>query len=79
VRRKIAGGQHSIEFVTEPTAARALPDMVLLGELPASPFPGLDGSNLTCLRPGATMGVVTTDESQAPVLAFWHRRAWGVL
>jgi Mg-chelatase subunit ChlD len=60
-------------FVTEPTAARALPDMVLLGELPGSPFPGLDGFNLTYLRPGATMGVVTTDEYQAPVLAFWHR------
>jgi Mg-chelatase subunit ChlD len=60
-------------FVTEPTAARALPDMVLLGELPSSPFPGLDGYNLTYLRPGATMGVVTTDEYQAPVLAFWHR------
>ena len=60
-------------FVTEPTAARALPDMVLLGELPASPFPTLDGYNLTYLRPGATMGVVTTDEYKAPVLAFWHR------
>ena len=60
-------------FVTEPTAARALPDMVLLGDLPASPFPSLDGYNLTYLRPGATMGVVTTDEYKAPVLAFWHR------
>ena len=60
-------------FVTEPTAARALPDMVLLGELPASSFPALDGYNLTYLRPGATMGVVTTDEYKAPVLAFWHR------
>src|SRR4029078_11763532 len=30
-------------FVTEPTATRALADMVLLGELPASSFPGLDG------------------------------------
>jgi uncharacterized membrane protein len=60
-------------FVTEPTPARAVPDMVLLGELPGSPFPGLDGYNLTYLRPGATMGVVTTDEYQAPVLAFWHR------
>ena len=60
-------------FVTEPTGARALPDMVLLGETPASPFPGLDGYNLTYLRPGATMGVVTTDEYNAPVLAFWHR------
>jgi Mg-chelatase subunit ChlD len=60
-------------FVTEPTGARALPDMVLLGDLPASAFPTVDGYNLTYLRPGATMGVVTTDEYQAPVLAFWHR------
>ena len=60
-------------FVTEPTAARTLPDMVLLGEPPASPFPSLDGYNLTYLRPGATMGAVTADEYQAPVLAFWHR------
>jgi len=60
-------------FVTEPTAARALPDLVLLGELPSSAFPSVDGYNLTYLRPGATMGVVTTDEYRAPVLAFWHR------
>jgi uncharacterized membrane protein len=60
-------------FISDPTAARALPDMLLLGELPASAFPGLDGYNLTYLRPGATMGVVTTDQYAAPVLAFWHR------
>jgi len=46
---------------------------VLLGDLPASAFPGVDGYNLTYLRPGATMGVVTTDQYSAPVLAFWHR------
>ncbi len=51
-------------FVTEPAAARTLPDMVLLGDLPASPFPSLDGYNLTYLRPGATLGVVTTDRVQ---------------
>ena len=60
-------------FVTEATPTRALPDLVLLGETPASAFPSLDGYNLTYLRPGATMGVVTTDEYKAPVLAFWHR------
>ncbi len=60
-------------FVSEGTSTRVLPDMVLLGELPAPPFPGLDGYNLTYLRPGATMGAVTTDEYRAPVLAFWHR------
>jgi len=60
-------------FISEPTAARTLPDLQLLGELPPSAFPRLDGFNLTYLRPGATMGVVTTDDYQAPVLAFWHR------
>jgi Mg-chelatase subunit ChlD len=60
-------------FVTEPTPSRALPDLVLLGDLPPSPFPDIDGYNLTYLRPGATMGVVTTDEYKAPILAFWHR------
>jgi Mg-chelatase subunit ChlD len=60
-------------FVTEPTATHTLPDMMLLGELPASAFPVVDGYNLTYLRPGATMGVVTKDEYKAPVLAFWHR------
>ena len=60
-------------FINEPTPVRTLSDMVLLGELPASPLPAVDGYNLTYLRPGATMGVVTTDEYKAPVLAFWHR------
>ena len=60
-------------FITDPTAARTLPDMVLLGESSTSPFPGIDGYNLTYLRPGATMGVVTTDDYKAPVLAFWYR------
>jgi Mg-chelatase subunit ChlD len=60
-------------FVEDPTPARALADMVLLGDAPASSFPTIDGYNLTYLRPGATMGVVTTDEHEAPVLAFWHR------
>lgn len=60
-------------FITDPAGGRALPDMVLLGDLPASAFPGVDGYNLTYLRPGATMGVVTTDQYSAPLLAFWHR------
>ncbi|HEX5070251.1 MAG TPA: VWA domain-containing protein [Vicinamibacterales bacterium] len=60
-------------FITEPTPARALPDMVLLGDLPPAPFSDIEGYNLTYLRPGATIGVVTTDEYKAPVLAFWHR------
>jgi len=47
--------------------------MVLLGELPSSSFPSVDGYNLTYLRQGATMGVVSVDDYKAPILAFWHR------
>jgi hypothetical protein len=60
-------------FVTEPTPVRTLADTILLGERPASAFPAVDGYNLTYLRPGATLGAVTSDEYTAPVLAFWHR------
>jgi hypothetical protein len=60
-------------FVTEPTPVRTLADTILLGERPASAFPPVDGYNLTYLRPGATLGAVTTDDYGAPVLAFWHR------
>jgi Mg-chelatase subunit ChlD/uncharacterized membrane protein len=60
-------------FVTEPTPARTLSDLVLLGELQGGAFPSVDGYNLTYLRPGATMGVVTEDEYSAPLFAFWHR------
>jgi hypothetical protein len=60
-------------FVTEPTSVVTLPDMVLLGERPSGTFPAVDGYNLTYLRPGATLGAVTTDEYDAPLLAFWHQ------
>jgi hypothetical protein len=60
-------------FITEPTPTHAVSDMVLLGDLPKSRFPNVDGYNLSYLRPGATVGVLTDDEYRAPVLAFWHQ------
>jgi Mg-chelatase subunit ChlD/uncharacterized membrane protein len=60
-------------FVDAPTPTRSVSDMVLLGDLPRSRFPTIDGYNLSYLRPGATVGVVTEDEYHAPVLAFWHQ------
>jgi Mg-chelatase subunit ChlD len=60
-------------FIYEPTPAHALADMVLLGDLPASKFPEVDGYNLSYLRPGATMAVMTDDEYHAPLLSFWHK------
>ena len=60
-------------FLKQPTPVRALPDLFGLGELRLEAFPTLAGYNLNYLRPGATVGAVTTDEYAAPVLAFWHQ------
>jgi Mg-chelatase subunit ChlD len=60
-------------FIDAPTPAHALADMVLLGDLPASKFPSIDGYNLSYLRPGATMAVMSDDDYHAPLLSFWHR------
>ena len=53
-------------FVTEPTGGSCAARHGAARRLPPSPFPSLDGYNLTYLRPGATMGVVTTDEYRRP-------------
>jgi Mg-chelatase subunit ChlD len=60
-------------FIDEPTSAHALADMVLLGDLPSSKFPDVDGYNVSYLRPGATMAVISDDEYHAPLLSFWHQ------
>jgi hypothetical protein len=60
-------------FVDVPTPAHTVADMMLLGDLPKSRFPNIDGYNLSYIRPGATSGAVTDDEYHAPVLAFWHQ------
>lgn len=60
-------------FVTEPTAARVLPDLFGLGELAAEAFPQIAGYNLSWLRPGAVCGVVATDEYRTPLFAFSYQ------
>jgi Mg-chelatase subunit ChlD len=59
-------------FVEERTPLRALPGLRLLAgrELGAPPPAG--GYNLTYLRPGATLGIVTADEYRAPLVATWQ-------
>ena len=59
-------------FVDQPTGAVPLAELYGLGELVIEDFPTLGGYNLTYLREGAVAGVVTTDEYQAPVLAFGY-------
>jgi hypothetical protein len=59
-------------FIEQTTPAAILPDVVQLGEVPPGAFPAVDGYNLTYLRPEAVMGVMTTDEYKAPIVAFRH-------
>ncbi len=63
-------------FLEEPVGVSVLADLFALGELPSQTFPDLGGHNLTYLREGATAGLVTTDETRAPVFAF-HQRGLG--
>ena len=56
-------------FVDVPSATRVEPGMVGIGTMAGS-FPTVGGYNLTYLAPGATQGVVTTDENAAPLFAF---------
>jgi len=60
-------------FVEEATATELAADLSQLGKLPTASAPGLGGYNLTYLRPQASVGLRTTDDNQAPVLAFWPR------
>lgn len=56
--------------VEEPTATAARPELRSLVNLDLSSGPRLEGYNLTWIRPGALVGLVTTDERKAPVFAF---------
>lgn len=57
-------------FVEDSTPAKVQPGIYGLGEVPSEGFPTLAGYNLCWLVPGASQGVVTVDENNAPLLAF---------
>lgn len=52
---------------------KLLPDARLMGDLGRGPFPATKGYNLSYLKPEATGAVISTDEYNAPWLAFWYR------
>ncbi|MGE3752825.1 MAG: VWA domain-containing protein [Planctomycetota bacterium] len=56
----------------EPTAVDVLPDIVSVGMLHGAAFPDVDGYSIAYLKPGAQRGLVTSDETAAPLLAFWQ-------
>lgn len=60
-------------FISDPTGTAVLSGLLGLGSDVTRSFPSVDGYNLTWLRSGATAGVVTTDQYQAPILAFHHK------
>lgn len=52
---------------------KILPNIQSLGEFSSSEFPNFDGYNLTYLKENASIGVVSTDENNAPLSAYWLR------
>ncbi|MFT7485044.1 MAG: putative membrane protein/Mg-chelatase subunit ChlD [Candidatus Paceibacteria bacterium] len=59
-------------FIDQPSAVRVVSDLYTLGEIPSEVFPELGGYNMTYLRPGALLGLVTQDDSHAPAFAFQY-------
>ena len=56
-------------FIEESTGSKTVPGLYAAGALAPGPWTRLPGYNLTYLRPEASVGAVTTDEYQAPLLA----------
>lgn len=59
-------------FVDTETSCAILPDLVQMGFQDLQSFPDIGGYNLTNLKPDATLGIRTSDENAAPVLAYRH-------
>ncbi|MCP4916537.1 MAG: VWA domain-containing protein [Proteobacteria bacterium] len=57
-------------FVEDATAVKTQSGLVGLGEVSAAGIPPVSGYNLTWLVPDASHALVTTDENEAPLLAF---------
>ena len=59
-------------LVEDPTSVRVLPDIVSIGALQGASFPRVGGYSIAYLKPGAQRGLVTEDDTAAPLLAFWQ-------
>jgi hypothetical protein len=62
-------------FIEERTGARSGAGWLELAGRPLRFPEAVDGYNLCYLRPEATAALATTDEYDAPLVAFWHRGA----
>ncbi|MFZ5468151.1 MAG: VWA domain-containing protein [Myxococcota bacterium] len=66
-------------FVDTQTAAKLGPDLALLGQSFGTRFSSVGGYNLSYLRPRASVGLRTSDENEAPLLALWPKGAGKVV
>ena len=57
-------------FVEEPCAVATLPDLATLGALRGVEFPSVGGYTIAYLKPGASAGLRTKDETAAPLFSF---------
>jgi hypothetical protein len=62
-------------FVQEKTGAKGGAGWLELAARGLAFPAAVDGYNLSYLRPEATVALATTDEYEAPLVAFWHRGA----
>lgn len=60
-------------FISEPVGVQGTADWLEISPQPIQWPQQLDGYNLSYLRPRAASALHTTDEYQAPLLAFWRR------
>ncbi|MHC5011850.1 MAG: VWA domain-containing protein [Planctomycetota bacterium] len=58
-------------IVEDPTDVDVLPDLLALGAYEGA-FPRIGGYSIGYRRPGAQVGLLTTDDQKAPLLAFWQ-------
>ncbi len=63
-------------MVEEPTRVRVLPGIVAVGALQRARFPTVGGYSIAYLKPGAQRGLLTVDDTKAPLLAF-HQAGLG--
>ncbi|MEE4355893.1 MAG: VWA domain-containing protein [Desulfococcaceae bacterium] len=66
-------------FVQEKTALRPLTPLSAMSDMSFGAFPKIGGYNLCYIRPRAAQALMSDDEYQAPVLAYWHRGKGRVL
>lgn len=66
-------------FIDEPTPLQTLPGLTALTGRAFGRPPAVGGYNLCYARPGASVGAVTVDEYQAPLVAAWQAGVGRVL